>query len=365
MSVIAFEVESFDPVSKLLQTMYLKFFLDNNTIELLQGSKFFLARIFYPDVTLADLFIGNSVNIYNRRYLIKSYANAGTTEFMASREVHYLCVLKSAASGLFGPVVTLGTEYELKLGKVKTSGAAFRVEGHSFSPGDIAFELVSVAAADTRAFVSRATDLSPSKGLVVIPASSSALADVFSGLSPVRVPSDCTLCLVKPHVLQANGYTGSYSFKLDGKIVWDNKEKERNRTGALITSITDAGFQIRGALSVHLSPSMAENFFDVYRGVFAIYAPIVEHMASGPTLALLLTSSRAAGHPDFDEFDTVKSFRAICGPAEPEVAKVLRPDTLRAVFGVDLIRNAVHCTDLSEDGELECKHFFETIAAVV
>lgn len=36
-----------------------------------------------------------------------------------------------------------------------------------------------------------------------------------------------------------------------------------------------------------------------------------------------------------------------------EIARHLRPRTLRALFGVDKVRNAVHCTDLPEDGLLE------------
>ena len=38
--------------------------------------------------------------------------------------------------------------------------------------------------------------------------------------------------------------------------------------------------------------------------------------------------------------------RSLCGPAEPEVAKIIRPNTLRAHFGIDKILNAVHCTEL-------------------
>ncbi len=63
MSVLGFEVEWFDHVSGMLQTIYLKFFLDNNTIELLQNHSTFLKRIFYPEVTLRDLYIGNSITV--------------------------------------------------------------------------------------------------------------------------------------------------------------------------------------------------------------------------------------------------------------------------------------------------------------
>jgi nucleoside-diphosphate kinase len=41
------------------------------------------------------------------------------------------------------------------------------------------------------------------------------------------------------------------------------------------------------------------------------------------------------------------------GPHDPEIARTLRPNTIRARFGQDRIKNAVHCTDLPEDGPLE------------
>jgi hypothetical protein len=63
MSVLGFELEWLDEVSGLLQVLYMKFFLDDNTIELLQGHSTFLKRIFYPDVTLSDLFVGNTITM--------------------------------------------------------------------------------------------------------------------------------------------------------------------------------------------------------------------------------------------------------------------------------------------------------------
>lgn len=51
--------------------------------------------------------------------------------------------------------------------------------------------------------------------------------------------------------------------------------------------------------------------------------------------------------------NVVNAFRAICGPHDPEIAKTIRPNTIRAKFGIDRVKNAVHCTDLPEDGVLE------------
>ena len=33
-------------------------------------------------------------------------------------------------------------------------------------------------------------------------------------------------------------------------------------------------------------------------------------------------------------------------------------NTIRAMFGVDRVLNAVHCTDLPDEGTLDCEYFF-------
>jgi nucleoside-diphosphate kinase len=36
--------------------------------------------------------------------------------------------------------------------------------------------------------------------------------------------------------------------------------------------------------------------------------------------------------------------------SDPELGKKLRGNSLRAKYGIDKVKNAVHCTDLPEDG---------------
>lgn len=43
------------------------------------------------------------------------------------------------------------------------------------------------------------------------------------------------------------------------------------------------------------------------------------------------------------------------------MARNLRPKSIRAHFGVDRVENAVHCTDLVEDGVLEVEYFFKLL----
>jgi nucleoside-diphosphate kinase len=43
------------------------------------------------------------------------------------------------------------------------------------------------------------------------------------------------------------------------------------------------------------------------------------------------------------------------------MAKIVRPRTIRAIYGKDKVKNAVHCTDLNDDGILEVQYFFNVL----
>ena len=105
-----------------------------------------------------------------------------------------------------------------------------------------------------------------------------------------------------------------------------------------------------------LDKASAVEFFDVYKGVLNEYTEAVDQLIKGPCIALQLV--KADGPAD----TTVESFREFCGPTDVEIAQHLRPTSLRAKYGESRVLNAVHCTDLPEDGLLECKFFFNTLA---
>ena len=69
---------------------------------------------------------------------------------------------------------------------------------------------------------------------------------------------------------------------------------------------------------------------------------MVDELTSGTCIALEVKGP-----------DAQNSLRQLCGPHDPEIARHLRPNTLRAMFGSDKIKNGVHCTDLAEDAILE------------
>lgn len=57
-----------------------------------------------------------------------------------------------------------------------------------------------------------------------------------------------------------------------------------------------------------------------------------EHLISGPSVILVIEK----------DDNVVDEFRQLCGPHDPEIAKYLRPNTIRAKYGIDRVQNAVH-----------------------
>jgi len=94
---------------------------------------------------------------------------------------------------------------------------------------------------------------------------------------------------------------------------------------------------------------VAQEFYEAYK-----FLPenrrLVDHLASGASIVLEVRQENA-----------VEKFRQLCGPFDPEIARKLEPNTLRARFGNDRVENVVHCTDLPEDGPLEVRFVFRTL----
>ena len=82
--------------------------------------------------------------------------------------------------------------------------------------------------------------------------------------------------------------------------------------------ILDAGLEISAMELFNLSRPVVEEFFDVYKGVLPEYLPLIEHMSNGPMVAL-----------EVRQEDVVNKLRELCGPHDPEIAKHLRPNSIR------------------------------------
>ncbi|XP_021351892.1 thioredoxin domain-containing protein 3 homolog isoform X16 [Mizuhopecten yessoensis] len=98
----------------------------------------------------------------------------------------------------------------------------------------------------------------------------------------------------------------------------------------IIEKVHDAGFKIAARKETTLSREIAEEFYSDHKDK-DYYNDLVEHMSSGPTMFMVLSRE-----------DAVDGWRSLIGPTDPEKAKEESPDSLRALYGGDILKNAVH-----------------------
>jgi nucleoside-diphosphate kinase len=81
-------------------------------------------------------------------------------------------------------------------------------------------------------------------------------------MRPTAFFNNCTNCVIKPHAVQA-GYAGK-----------------------IIDIILEEGFEISAMEMFILDKPTAEEFFEVYKGVLPEFVAMIDHMTTGPCIAL-------------------------------------------------------------------------------
>mgnify|MGYP001437982700 CR=1 FL=1 len=104
-----------------------------------------------------------------------------------------------------------------------------------------------------------------------------------------------------------------------------------------------AGWQITAMELRTLERSTLEQHYAEHVGK-PFYEPLVEFMASGPCVAMIVEGERV-----------VEGMRALAGPTDPIAAP---PGSIRGDFGTAVRENLVHASDSEESAEREVKIFF-------
>ncbi|XP_076368328.1 nucleoside diphosphate kinase homolog 5-like [Tachypleus tridentatus] len=138
----------------------------------------------------------------------------------------------------------------------------------------------------------------------------------------------------------------------------DSKPVEIERTLAIIKPdgvdkaneieeiILNEGFTILQKRSLQLTPEQASEFYAEHFGK-PFYPSLVTYMSGGPIIVMVLVRENAILH-----------WREVIGPTKPSVARETKPDSIRAKYGGDDERNAVHGSDSSTSAEREIRFFF-------
>ncbi len=112
--------------------------------------------------------------------------------------------------------------------------------------------------------------------------------------------------------------------------------------------VESAGFTIAQETTHTLTPAQAKEFYAEHEGK-DFFTGLVEHMTSGPVVALLLEKPNA-----------IKEWRALMGPTNTQKALDEDPKSLRAIFGTDGTKNATHGSDSFISAAREAKFWFSS-----
>lgn len=92
----------------------------------------------------------------------------------------------------------------------------------------------------------------------------------------------------------------------------------------------------------------------MYKGVVSDYHALLLTFLDGPVVALEISAKQ-------EGVNVHKEFREFAGPSDSDIARQIRPNSLRGMFGVSKYKNAIHCTDLAEDTQLELDYMFKIL----
>ncbi|CAM6086557.1 unnamed protein product [Calypogeia fissa] len=365
----AFNVQWKDPMSGVVWKYQLMFYTFDNSIEMydIKNARMFLRRIAFPELTVEQLYLGSVITVYTRRLLIEEYADEFTRRNLQQLQERTVAVIKPDGVQHVGKIIEAICcngllikqlrMCQLSLGqardfyKVHADKPFFDdLTRHMASGPCVAMELVAedaickwklltgpacVEVAKMKAPSSLRAQFGTDITRNTVHAAMSYEAARQEGMhffadrsyAPCARLANCTLGIIKPHAISAGA------------------------AGCVISLIQEK-FDITSMEMMVFSRANAEEFYDIYKGVVQDFYAMTHELSAGDIIALEI-SNKESSQPN-----PVKCFRDLCGPIDPVIARQLRPESIRAQFGVSKVKNAIHCTDLPDDGVLECKFIF-------
>ena len=303
----------------------------------LNKHKLFLKRIVNKDIKFPnDLYIGKTIVIYSRQLKIIDYADLFTKNtFESISKLYHIAFVsfKSFTAFLSHQFNNNSEPFHFKsIKSVKINDTIKRYFNDDINDSDVlifcefvgskkieqTFDECSKSSnnKEETTFCGKIFDETNDRELIFEINSNNQTSAKFQ-------ENENSICLIKPHSLLL--------------------------TPNIINDILNEGFMISAITTRKLTLNEAKEFMAIYDGVIKEYNYLIEQLLSGTVIVLQIQCLHENAFTEFRDF---------IGPKDPEIAKYIRPHTLRAKYGVDRIKNAIHCTDLKEDGNLESKFFF-------
>lgn len=369
-----FLCEMYDEDADEIVELVLNFFPFDNSVQVVnpKKGKNLLRRVQIPTLRLEMLQIGNIVNIFSKLLQIVDCAPA-TRRTLFNNVQSTFALIKPVPPSAHGKIITYIMKKGFRIVRMKNGKISkdFAMELYSSIAGNsmlpiiidyvttgevIGLELVAPnAVAKWRTCLGATDPAEAAPGTLRRLYGENKLKNTAHGCNTVeeatemlelffgyekglpRIPyratfKDCTCCVIKPHAV------------IEGSV------------GAILEQIATSGkFFISAMAMFSVKLANAEEFYEIYKNVLPEYESMSIHLAEGKCVALEVKCLDP-------KMNCVCEFRKLCGPRDPELCRQLYPDSIRALYGKDIVHNAVHCTDLPEDGETEVEYFFKLLA---
>ncbi|GAB5568433.1 thioredoxin domain-containing protein 3 isoform X1 [Prionailurus iriomotensis] len=137
-------------------------------------------------------------------------------------------------------------------------------------------------------------------------------------------PPQQTLALIKPHVTQ--------------------EQREE-----ILKYIKESGFEITQMKEMLLNEEAADKIYSKIK-TKDFYKDVLEVLSEGLSLVMILT-----------KWNAVSDWRQLMGPVDPDEAKLLSPDSIRAQFGTSVLKNAVHGSSNIHEAMETINQMFEVL----
>ncbi len=122
--------------------------------------------------------------------------------------------------------------------------------------------------------------------------------------------------------------------------------------GKIIDRFIEEGFKIVGLKMFKFTKDQARKFYIVHKDR-PFYEELVEFMTSGPVVACVLEGEKA-----------ISRVREIIGPTDSEEARKTAPNSIRALYGTDKGKNAIHASDSKESANYEIPFIFSSLELI-
>ncbi|XP_030439385.1 nucleoside diphosphate kinase 7 isoform X2 [Gopherus evgoodei] len=333
----AFIAEWYDPNASLFRRYELLYYPKDGSVEMydVKNHRTFLKRTKYDDLHLEDLFVGNKVTVFSRHLSLVDYGDQYTARKLGSRKERTLALVKPDAVPKIGELVDIIINAGFTITKAKMmvlsrkeamdlhvdhqSKPFYNELLHFITSGPVvAMEILGDDAVSEWKKL-----LGPANSGVARADAPGSIRAMFGtdGIRNAAHGPDSFASAARELELffpSSGGHGPANSAKFTNCTCCIIKPHAVNEglTGKIIKAVLDGGFEISALQLFNMERANVEEFYEIYKGVVAEYTEIARH---------------------------------------------LRPGTLRAIFGKNKIQNAVHCTDLPEDGLLEVQYFFKIL----